>query len=287
MLKLLTLVGTMKRIIFSILVMLVLLGGWFITQFDTFRAQSAFMNQEYERAFELFKAKAEEGDVLSQHNLGMMYYRGLGTGKDKGAARDWFEAAAAQDDDDSQYKLALMYDDKLSEIHNIERALKFYEAVALKGNARAQLRLGIVYTYGEGVDANYDLAFEWLTLAAKQDNEAEQSFAQGLLGYLYSSGFSVEKNYKLAADLYEKAAQKGIGVAQYGMAMVHGYGDENLDQNLVKAYSWILLAEKDEFDQAAKDARALKEILAKKMSVKQITEAEAQAKVLRAQWELN
>ena len=44
-----------------------------------------------------YKVSAEAGDALSQHQLGMMYSKGLGVDVNFKQARAWTEKAAAQD----------------------------------------------------------------------------------------------------------------------------------------------------------------------------------------------
>jgi TPR repeat protein len=46
---------------------------------------------------------------------------------------------------------------------------------AQQGKIAAQYRLGYLYRYGLGVDANYDQARRWLTLAARQNHAAARS----------------------------------------------------------------------------------------------------------------
>ena len=52
---------------------------------------------DYSRAFAAYKVGAEGGDAPSQHQLGAMYYDGLGVPQDFKQARAWCEKAAAQD----------------------------------------------------------------------------------------------------------------------------------------------------------------------------------------------
>jgi len=53
----------------------------------------ALQNEDYETAFTIFRALAEEGNFLAQQNLGVMYNHGLGIKEDKEKAAYWFEKA--------------------------------------------------------------------------------------------------------------------------------------------------------------------------------------------------
>jgi hypothetical protein len=47
------------------------------------------------KAFQYMRRAAESGDAKSEHNLGMMYERGVGTAKDTVLAKEWIAKAAA------------------------------------------------------------------------------------------------------------------------------------------------------------------------------------------------
>ena len=56
-----------------------------------------------------YKVGAEGGNAVSQYQLGMMYYSGLGVAVDFEQARPWLEKAAAQDDPDAVGHLGTFY----------------------------------------------------------------------------------------------------------------------------------------------------------------------------------
>ena len=100
------------------------------------------------------KAKANNGDVVAQYNLGVAYDNGKGVEQSKSQAVYWYKKAAEQ------------------------------------GNAKAQYKLGIAYYYGKGVEqSNYQAAY-WWKKAAEQGN----ADAQFLLGAAYYYGGVVYKS---------------------------------------------------------------------------------------------
>jgi TPR repeat protein len=86
-----------------------------------------------------------------------------------------------------------------------------FEAKALQGDAEAQYRLGHCYDYGEGVNADYSIAFQWYEKAAKQGH----ADATAEVGGFYYNGYVVEKDYNKAIALFREAERKGSPHAQY------------------------------------------------------------------------
>ena len=59
--------------------------------------------------FAATKLKAEQGDAIAQHNLGVMYADGEGVTKDYIEAVKWYRKAAEQGLAEAKYNLGLMY----------------------------------------------------------------------------------------------------------------------------------------------------------------------------------
>ena len=72
------------------------------------QAVSAYQQQDYRRAHELFLPLAQQGDVTAQYSLGLLYAKGRGVPQDYARARYWFEKAAAQGDGSAQSALRLL-----------------------------------------------------------------------------------------------------------------------------------------------------------------------------------
>ena len=56
----------------------------------------AGMTPQEVKAFEGYKAQAEKGDRVAQHNLGYQYFKGSGVAKDFVQAVSWYRKAAEQ-----------------------------------------------------------------------------------------------------------------------------------------------------------------------------------------------
>jgi len=57
---------------------------------------AAFKAGNYQKALELFKPLAEQGDVNAQYNLGLMYMAGQGVPEDHVLAHKWFNLSASR-----------------------------------------------------------------------------------------------------------------------------------------------------------------------------------------------
>ena len=104
-------------------------------------AAFAGMTPEEVKAFEGYKAKAAQGDIQAQSNLGYCYDNGEGVAKDEVEAVKWYRKAADQ------------------------------------GNTMAQFNLGYCYANGYGVAKDEIEAYAYWNLAGITDEDARKSLA--------------------------------------------------------------------------------------------------------------
>ena len=97
--------------------------------------------------------------------------------------------------------------------------------------------------------------------------------AQNLLGIIYENGRGIPRSYLEAAKWYRKAADQGDANAQYNLGVMYGTG-QSVPQDFVLAHMWFNLAAK----QGDSTARANRDIVAKRMTVEQIAEAQRLAR---------
>ena len=88
------------------------------------------VSRDYAEAVRLYRKSADQGNALSQLNLGYMYDLGTGVTQDYAEAVRWYRKAADQ------------------------------------GNGEAQTRLCVKYQIGEGIPRDYVIAHMWCNLAA-------------------------------------------------------------------------------------------------------------------------
>jgi TPR repeat protein len=93
-----------------------------------------------------------------------------------------------------------------------QTALRLFRELAEQGHAEAQRKLGYMHDNGHGVRQNYAEAAKWYRMAAEQGDAKAQSF----LGYMYYFGEVVPQDYVMAHMWFNLAgAQSSLGhVAQ-------------------------------------------------------------------------
>jgi len=237
--------------IFLIFILALFVPGYGYSQ--TFaEGKAAYQIKDYEKALEIFRPLAEQGDSDAQATLGIMYEFGRGVPIDKKVAMEWYIKAAMQGNPnvqhdigvklfqgqgmkqdyeqaaywweqsasagiaDSQFNLALMYYRGLGIEQDYKQASKLFLAAAKQGHANAQYSLGVMHAFGQGMEKDNFQALTWFRKSAAQG--AAQ--AQFNLGVLYENGQGLEKNLKLAREWYQRAADQGLEEARKKLAML-------------------------------------------------------------------
>ncbi len=183
---------------------------------------------------------------------------------------------------------------------------------ALAGNAAEQFEIANRYAMGDGVEVDLTKSFEWF-LKAANNNLAPAQFSVGMM---FENGKGVDINFAKAKQYYRRAAEQGnlmsiyrlammnaapsnpslkpdfeaslkwfniaanagLVDAQYNLAVLYEKG-QGAKSDLVEAYKWYSLAQKEGDKQAASRAAIIK----LKLSPAQIITAQNNIK----QWTLN
>jgi TPR repeat protein len=105
--------------------------------------------------------------------------------------------------------------------------------------------------------------------------------ALGRLGFQYENGFGVPQNYVAAADLYRRAAEQGDAFAQcrLGLSYDRGHG---VPQDIILAYKWLDLAAAGASRRDRDFYLRLRNALASKMSLAEVTEGQRLALIWAA-----
>ena len=152
----------MKKLLFTLL-FLTLGSAWGGALEDGFAAAE---RKDYATAFKLWRPLAEQGDAVTQSNLGVMYRTGQGVTQDYKEALKWSRLAAEQGNAIAQTSLGWMYDQGQGVTQDYKEAVKWLRLAAEQGNAIAQSNLGYMYANGHGVPQDYVRAHMWLNLAS-------------------------------------------------------------------------------------------------------------------------
>jgi hypothetical protein len=132
---------------------------------DVAAAYSAFDKGSYEKALEIVRPLAENGDARAQSLLARMFYRGRGVRQDYIEALRWFRLAADQGDAIAQFNLGVIYSEGQGVPQDNAEAANWYRLAADQGNPQAQYNLGLWYAQGEGGTPDNVLAYVWFNLA--------------------------------------------------------------------------------------------------------------------------
>jgi TPR repeat protein len=133
------------------------------------------------------RAKAEQGDALSQAQLGRLYLKGEVVTNSYNEAAKWFQLAAEKGNSDAEAGLGELYEAGQGVPQDMKKALLYYRQAADKGHAGAQYTLGFMAECGRGLPQNHAEAVNWFLKAAEQD----EPLSQYDLGQRYEKGIGV------------------------------------------------------------------------------------------------
>lgn len=168
---------------------------------------------------------AEKNYPIAIHNLAVLIYNEATTDKEFETALNLFTKAAALDHYESYNFIGNYYNEGLIYPKNLKKSFENYNIAAQNNNASGQFNMGQAYYYGEGVDQDYKLAFDWYQKAANQDYD----LAYIQLSRYYEKGLLVPTNISKAIELLEKPAKNGEPTAQYNLAILYK-NENNLDK---------------------------------------------------------
>ena len=103
--------------------------------------------------------------------------------------------------------------------------------------------------------------------------EERNAYKQFNLGVMYDQGKGVEQDYKQAVYWYKKSAEQGYANAQYNLG-VRYYNGDGVTRDIVKSYMWVSISAYSGHLQASKG----KDLISKKMTSEQITQAQGMAR---------
>ena len=170
-----------------------------------------YKNRVIPKAFEVFQAEAEKGNVLAIFDIGKIYRNGLLGEENIPKADEYFqkalqgflalESTAKRLRDYVQYRIGKMYALGYGAEQDYTKAFAWFEKSATAGNKFAQYSLGSLYFYGNGTPQNYEKAFGYYKLSADQDN----AYACYEAAKMLRDGIGIEKNSEQSEMYFQKA----------------------------------------------------------------------------------
>lgn len=132
----------------------------------------AYHRGDYATAMREWQPLAEQGQVVAQYQLGLLYANGQGVTKDDAKARQWYEKAAVQGHVEAQVNLGILLMYARGGQQDYKMAVYYLRLSANQGNDLAQRRLGQMYERGDGVPQDYVKAYMWYSLGTANGMEA-------------------------------------------------------------------------------------------------------------------
>ena len=182
------------------------LGEWYFS--------GLYVEQDFQKALDMYTRAVEHRSsksAVAKNDLGIMYKIGKAVQQDYDRAFELFKDAACSGLAAAQYNIGLCYLKAEGCATNDYEAVAWLKKSAAQGYADAQFILGVLYESGRGVDKSNDLANQWYAQAATQNHTK----AQIELGRMYELGLGVSPNARVAQYWYGKAAETGNAEAQY------------------------------------------------------------------------
>ncbi len=236
---------------------------------------------DLEKAIAWYTKAAEQGYVLAQNDLGVMYEcigaHALLSSKEFGIeiltivlqwfqiALKWFHDAANQGNAVAQFNAALMcrLGVVLSSFTDATRAIElpvlivdWNEKAVEQNYPPAQYELAEIYRTGLwGVVKDSEKALELFTKAATPNLSEGSPYKKGYapaqhnLATMYATGSGVERDFKEALRWYQMAAEQGIAESQFSLGLVYLKGN-GINQNFKEAAKWYQMAAEQELARA-------------------------------------
>lgn len=103
-----------------------------------------------------------------------------------------------------------------------------------QGFSRACFQLAVKYEDGEGIQKDFQKAFQFYQKAAEQG----LALAQYNLALKFYKGQGIGQSFEKAADWFMKAAKNGVADAQHNLGVMYVKGT-GVKKDIVKAHMWF------------------------------------------------
>jgi TPR repeat protein len=182
------------------------------------------------RAFQLLREAAQLGVTHAMQELGLMYLRGDGVGKNPAEGMQYLQEGARRDDLECQYLYA-RHCYQTPESRNLAEAHRYYRRAHERGYESASCDYALMLIRGDGGVQNVAEGLRIYKQAATRNNAA----ALVNLGMLYAQGKCVPKDDAAAAGYYRQASDLNhvTGMLYWANYLKNGMG--GVAQNLAQA----------------------------------------------------
>jgi TPR repeat protein len=178
------------------------------------------------------KLRAEQGDLPSQHQFGVVLIVGAGVPQNHKEGFGWLSKASAKNYAPSQFMCGTI----LRLAGQADQGLELIQRAAEQGLPEAQMLLGTIYLNGDGISKDVTQAIFWLRKAGDGGNG--DAFTN--LGNIYCDGDGVPRDPRKGVGYHKKSADMGS---------LHGQND----------YAWFLATSPEAKDRDGREAVRLAE----------------------------
>lgn len=223
-------------------------------------ARDHLKNNDFISANKIFFELSEKGNAEAQHELAISFINGEGIKKNIKQGYQLLLLSANSGFILSQIKIcdALVNGQKRAVENplkkNYSKALKYCIPSANRGSILSQANLFEIYSSKDKNQQYQNLkkAYFWAKKAAYNKTDSiEFQHTHNVMIYelalIYEKGLGASKDYSKAYELYNKAANNGLAVAQFALGNVYELGMGNININLKKAYNYFKMAAKQKY----------------------------------------
>ncbi|HDL02016.1 MAG TPA: sel1 repeat family protein [candidate division Zixibacteria bacterium] len=197
-------------------------------------------NNQYGKALLILEKLDKENNALAQYYLAGMYSDGLGVQNDQIKSLSYIKKSAENGLPHAMNRLGNLYLNGSNYIKaDPTKAYKWLKNAVDKEYISAGVILGGALVHGEGVNKKPKEGLEILKwAAAKGDKDAIF-----MVGNILYWGHSIKAKPAESIEWLHKAAMLGDSEAQRTLAHAYSTGHGVREINMIKAYSWALLAQ--------------------------------------------
>lgn len=169
------------------------------------------------------QAKARQGFVAEQLQLGEAYLKGEGMPQSAANAAYWYEKAAQSGNPEAQNLMGYMYQSGYGVQENATKAVRWYELAASAGNSDAMVNLGVLHMVGSGVSKDPRRAAEYFQRAVERGNGTGAAY----LGTMAFQGIGTKQSTDDAEHWFEKGAKLHDPVSAYYLGQLYSIADDH------------------------------------------------------------
>ncbi|KAG2199583.1 hypothetical protein INT47_012183 [Mucor saturninus] len=189
------------------------------------------MPQNDNLAFALFEKAANQDDSIAQNNLGVFYIEGRVSPPNRDKALYWFKRAARKKNPFIQLNIAEMFRQGLEGDKDYVSALYWMELSGSQRCSKAQLEVGLCHLYGRGTEQNSGQAVIWLTKAVNNDGNPAALYT---LGLMHMQGLGIRKNSAVAFGYFMESAAQNYSEGQTQLGLYY-----LANKNFIKAREYF------------------------------------------------